>query len=141
MLPHSKYGNRFIAYVPVFLHLSLDIYYNVSFDFHTVILLYVCVRYPDILNIFFWITQEDLFSLLGLLHRVNGVAAECCNATSAFFILWTESAEVALTPSEFICDPCSLSKSFWLSRGREYNQGTPELLLIIIPVRSIPAWA
>lgn len=45
---------------------------------------------------------------------------------------------MALTLSEFMGDPCSRQIILTLL-GREGNQGTPELLLIIIPGRSVCA--
>lgn len=65
----------------------------------------------DILNISSRITVKTC-SASWVHRRELGEAAECCNAASAFFILRIESAEMALTLSEFMCDTCSLSKSF-----------------------------
>lgn len=90
-------------------HLSLDSYYDVSVDFCIVILLRML---SDILNVSFWISREDPFSLTGPLQGVNGGAAEGCSAASAFFVLRIESAEMAWSLPEFMRDPCSLSNSF-----------------------------
>lgn len=56
-------------------------------------------------------THEDLLRLTGPPQGVSGVAADSCNAASAFFFLCIESAEVAWALAGFTLT-LALSKSF-----------------------------